>query len=116
MDDDEPQKIWQYVDAGFHQIIDGTSTVNPALNVTQFKIDVLEGGPFPRVQGLAQRHSNPKILYGEGNRAGSGQEAADDAHFPVRLSFDLLSANVHGCVYLYKETGRDIFDAYRRVA
>lgn len=77
--------------------------MDPRLNVTQLEIKFFERGPLPRVQWLAQRQLNPKILYGEGNRTSPRQEATDDAHFPVGLSFDLLGTNVNSRVHLYKE-------------
>lgn len=72
------------------------------LDVAQLELQLFQGGAFPRVQRLAQLHLDPEVLHGEGHGAGARQEAADYAHFPVRLAFQFLSTDVQKHVYLYK--------------
>lgn len=72
------------------------------LDVAQLELQVLQSGAFPRIQRLAQFNLNPEVLHGEGHGAGARQEAADHAHFPVRLAFQFLSANIQKRVHLYK--------------
>lgn len=64
------------------------------LDIAQFELELFQAGTFPRVQRLAQLHLDPEVLHGEGHGAGARQEAADYAHFPVRLALQFLSTDV----------------------
>lgn len=83
--------------------------MDSGLDVAQLEIKLLEVRPFPGVQGLAQFHLDPEVLYGEGHCSGPRKEPADKAHFPLGFSFNLLSPNVDRCIYLYKENRDKIF-------
>lgn len=95
-----PEQIWQDVDRSLDKVVNGSGTVDSGLYVAQLEVQLLEGSASTRIERLAEVELQPKVLDGKGESAGSREQAANDAHFPVCAALDLLRAHIHHRVHL----------------